>query len=583
MLNAIREAKRGLKPIHLDSRFFCGKIINNKMTKYKINLKSSSAPFKTPMITLSGVSKSFASKEIFSNVDLMVQQKDRIAIVGKNGTGKSTLLKMIVGTMDCDEGSVDRNKNLRIGYLPQETNWGSLDNEIITEIRSANNQIFNLINKKQEYEDLVFNTENGDTEENLDKYEKIVKKYETKKGYKYEIRVEKLLKDFGFSEKNWKRKVKSLSGGERTRLALAKIVLLEPNILILDEPTNHLDLETIIWLEGVLVDSDMTIIAVSHDEYFLNLVFNKTFELTKNGFEKYYCNYSGYVEEKKKRAEGEEARYKKQEKYLGKQQQFVDRFRAKATKARAVQSRIKMLDKIEKIEKPEEDRKKIRVRFDEFPRLPHHVLDIEDLVIGEKEESLAVFKGKWEIEKEDKIGIIGPNGAGKSTLLKTLIGEKEITSGKVDFSNQVKIGYYAQAHEDLDPEKNILDEVEGKTDANENKVRSILGALLFSGKDVYKSISDLSGGERARVAIAELILGYSNMLFLDEPTNHLDLESKDIISKVLKSFNGPIIMVSHDRYVLDEVCSVIWEIENNKATKYIGNYGDYQDKLKLKK
>jgi len=552
------------------------------MPKYKIKLKSSSAPFKTPMITLSGVAKSFSSRELFSGVDLMIQQKDRIAIVGKNGTGKSTLLKVIVGALECDSGVVDRNKDLRVGYLPQETNWASLDNEIITEMKSADRKIFDLINQKKEYENLVFNTESGDSEENLEKYEKILKKYETNKCYKYDVSAETFLKEFGFPEKTWTRTVRSLSGGERTRLALAKIVLLQPNILILDEPTNHLDLETIVWLEDLLVESEMTIIAVSHDEYFLNLVFDKTFELTKNGLEKYYCNYSAYLEEKQKRKEGEEARFGRQEKYLGQQQQFIDRFRAKASKAKAVQSRIKMLDKIEKVEKPEEDRKKINVRFDEFPRLPHKVLTIEDLVIGGKDEPLATLKGKWEVEKTDKIGIIGQNGAGKSTLLKTLMGKREITSGKVDFSSQVKIGYYAQAHEELDPKKTIFEEVEGKTDANDNKVRSILGALLFSGKDVFKSVSDLSGGERARVAIAELILGYSNVLFLDEPTNHLDLASKDIIAKVLKSFNGPIIMVSHDRYVLDAVCNGIWEIKDKKVTKYVGNYADYKYTLEKK-
>lgn len=552
------------------------------MTKYKIKLKSNSASLKNPLLILSGVSKSFSSKEIFSGVDLMVQQKDRIAIVGPNGTGKSTLLKMIVGVVDCDEGSVDRNKNLKVGYLPQETNWGSLDNEIITELKSADENIFKLINKKKKYEQLVFETEGKDSEENVNKYEKVVRQYDINRGHNYEISAEKILREFSFSEGNWKRTVRSLSGGERTRLALAKIVLCQPNILILDEPTNHLDLETIVWLENVLVESNMTIIAVSHDEYFLNLVFNKTFELTKNGLEKYYCNYSEYLEEKKKRREGVEAKYKRQEKYLGKQQEFIDRFRAKATKARAVQSRIKMLDKIEKVEKVEKDGKKIRIKFNEFPRLPHKVLEIENLLIGKIDLPLTTFKSKWEIEKEDKIGIIGPNGAGKSTFLKTLIGKKEVTQGKIKFSNEVKIGYYAQAHEELDPKKTILEEVESKTDANENKVRSILAALLFSGKDVYKSISNLSGGERARVAIAELILGNSNMLFLDEPTNHLDLESKGIIAGVLKNFNGPIMIVSHDRYVLDEVCNVIWEIENNKVTKYFGNYSDYKQKKSKK-
>jgi ATP-binding cassette subfamily F protein 3 len=552
------------------------------MSKYKIKLKSSSAPLKNPLLILSGVSKSFSSKEIFSGVDLLVQQKDRIAIVGPNGTGKSALLKIIVGTVDCDEGSVDRNKNLKIGYLPQETNWGSLDNEIIAEMKSADDKIFSLINKKKKFESLIFDTEGGDSTENINKYEKVSHQYELNQCYKYEISAEKILREFNFSEDDWGRTVRSLSGGERTRLLLAKIVLCQPNILVLDEPTNHLDLETIIWLESILVESDMTIIAVSHDEYFLNSVFNKTFELTKDGLEKYYCNYSGYMEEKKKRRIEKEAKYKNQKKYLDKQNEFIDRFRAKATKAKAVQSRIKMLDKIEKVEQPQKASPKIRVRFDEFPRLPHKVLEIEDLLIGEKDLPLATLNGKWKIEKNNKIGIIGPNGAGKSTLLKTLTGKKEVTLGKIKFSDQAKIGYYAQAHEELDPKKNIMEEVEAKTDANENKVRSILGALLFYGQDVYKSISDLSGGERARVAIAELILGCANILFLDEPTNHLDLESKSVIAGVLKKFRGPIMMVSHDRYVLDEVCNVIWEIENNKVTEYLGNYSDYRQKKNKK-
>ena len=542
----------------------------------KNNFKIKSLPIENPLLILSKVSKNFGAREIFSSVDLKVDQKDRIAIVGSNGIGKSVLLKIIVGLIKPDEGKIQRNKNLCVGYLPQETNWDSLENKIIDEMKSADSKIFALIHKKEKYELLISGTKSKNLKEKIYEYGEIVEQYENNKGYEYESLTEDILKKFNFSEIDWNRKVKSLSGGERTRLALAKIALLQPNILILDEPTNHLDLETIVWLENILAEWKMAIILVSHDRNFLDLVCDKTFELTKNGLEKYYCNYSEYLKEKKGRFKKQEQSYKRQEKYLNKQQEFIDRFRYKATKAKAVQSRIKMIDKIEKAEKPEDNRKKIKIKFNISENLPQRVLEIEDLIIGEKNLPLAILNGLWEIEKGDKIGIIGSNGAGKSTLLKTLIKRNKIVEGKINFSNQVKIGYYAQAHEELDPQKNILEEIKSETPAREEKIRNILGSLLFPDKDAFKMIADLSGGERARIAIAELILNNSNMLLLDEPTNHLDLESKNVVADVFKNFQGPIIMVSHDRYVLNKVCNIIWEIKNNEVKKYYGNYDDYK-------
>jgi ATP-binding cassette subfamily F protein 3 len=543
---------------------------------FENNSKIKSLPMKNPLLILSKVSKSFGAREIFSDVDLKVDQKDRIAIVGSNGIGKSVLLKIIVGLIKSDEGKIQRNKNLRLGYLPQETNWKSLENKIIDEMKSANSKIFDLICEKEKYEFLISDTKKENLKEKISKYGEIVEQYENNKGYEYESLTEDILKKFNFPETDWNRKVKSLSGGERTRLALAKIALLQPNILILDEPTNHLDLEMIVWLENILAEWKMAIILVSHDRNFLDLVCNKTFELAKNGLEKYYCNYSEYLKEKAERFERQEQSYKRQEKYLAEQQKFIDRFQYKATKAKAVQSRIKMIDKIKKVQKPENDRKKIKIKFDVSKNLPQKVLEIKNLIIGEKNMPLALLNGLWEIEKGDKIGVIGSNGAGKSTFLKTLIEKNKMVEGKIKFSNQVKIGYYAQAHEELDPQKNILEEVKSKTSAREEKIRNVLGSLLFSGKDAFKMIADLSGGERARVAIAELILNNSNMFFLDEPTNHLDLKSKDVVADVFKNFNGPIIMVSHDRYVLNKICNIIWEIKNGEVKKYYGNYDDYK-------
>jgi len=537
-------------------------------------------PVEGSLVVLSEVSKKFGTQEIFSGVDLVVNSGDHIAIVGANGMGKSTLVKIIMGLLEKDDGDVQKNKDLSIGYLPQETHWDSLDNEILEEIKSADKTVYDLILKKREYEDLISDANRPDLNKKLDEYGEIVSDYEDRNGYEYEEFAEEVLAKFNFPESEWKRKIKSLSGGEKTRLALAKIILQKPNMLVLDEPTNHLDLDTINWLENFLANWSGAIVAISHDKRFLDLVCDKTFELQKNCLEKYYCNYSGYLEERKERGLRKAEEFKRQEKYLGKQNEFIERFRYKATKARAVQSRIKMLDKIDKVEEPKESRKKVKIRFNISKRLPQKVLEFEDLFIGGKDFPLAVFEGKWTVEKDNKIGIIGPNGAGKSTFLKTLIGKSESIEGKIKVSAGVKIGYYAQAHEELDPEKNILEEVEFKVREKQERIRTVLGALLFSGEDVFKKISDLSGGERARVALAELILSEMNMLVLDEPTNHLDLESKGAIIEVLKSFTGPIIIVSHDRSVLSEACNIIWEIKNNEVKEYLGNYEDYEERKK---
>ena len=543
----------------------------------KNNIIIKSKPVEGSLVILSNVSKRFGTQKIFSGIDLVVNNTDRIALVGPNGMGKSTLVKIIMEQEEIDDGDVQKNKNLSIGYLPQETHWNSLNDTLLEEMISADKAIYNLIIKKRKLEHLISDIKRTDLDEKIEEYGEIVSDYEDRKGYEYEELAEEVLDKFNFPESEWTRKVKSLSGGEKTRLALAKIVLQKPNILILDEPTNHLDLDTINWLENFLVNWDGAIIAISHDKRFLDLVCNKTFELQIDGLEKYYCNYSGYLEERSEREQRKGEEYKRQEKYLKEQNEWIERFRYKATKARAVQSRIKMLDKIDKVQKPEEDKKKVKIRFNISKRLPQKVLEFEDLFVGGENFPLAVFEGKWIIEKDNKIGIIGPNGAGKSTFLKTLIGKNDSIEGKIKFSSGVKIGYYAQAHEELDPQKNILEEVESKIREGQEKIRTVLGALLFSGEDVFKKISALSGGERARVALAELILSESNMLILDEPTNHLDIKSKDAMNEVLQSFNGPIIIVSHDRSVLSEVCNIIWEIKNNEVKKYLGNYDDFRN------
>ena len=516
------------------------------MKNTKINIpnffyKDKIVKVKNPLFVLKNISKYYGKNKLFSDVNLVINSNDRLTIVGPNGTGKSSLLKIMIGQEDADDGNIDRNRDLRIGYLPQETHWKSLDNTVAQEMRSV------------------------ELKDEADRH-------------RYKGLSEMLLKSFGFLKESWERKIKTLSGGQRTKLALAKILAYKPNMLVLDEPTNHLDLETIEWMEAFLADWQQAIVCVSHDRYFLDKICNKTFELSKTGLEKYYCSYSGYLEEKDARAEQKEKSYDQQQKYLKKQQVFIDRFRAKATKARAVQSRIKQLDKIERIE-IEDKSKNIKIRFDAEPKTCTQVLEIRDLAVGRKESPLFSAPDTLTVNWGDKIGIIGNNGMGKSTLLKVILGKQQSVKGSIDINPKINIGYYAQSHEELDPEKTILDEVSSKTVYGEERTRSVLASLLFTKNEISKKIECLSGGERARVALAEIILQRSNFLLLDEPTNHLDLPSKEIVGDILKNFNGAILLVSHDRYILNKVCTIIWEVKDWKLTKYLGNYSDYRYKV----
>ena len=545
------------------------------------DIEIKSKPVDGSLVILSKISKKFGTELLFSGIDLVVNSTDRIAIVGANGMGKSTLVKIIMKQEEIESGDAQNHKNISIGYLPQETHWNSLDNTILEEMISADKDIYKLIVSKRELEDLMSDSKRADINEKVNEYGEVVHEFENRGGYAYEEYAEEVLEKFNFLESEWERKVSSLSGGEKTRLALAKIVLQKPNILILDEPTNHLDLDTIDWLEKFLMSWNGAILAISHDKRFLDSICNKTFELQRGGLEKYFCNYSGYLEERNERNQRKAVEYKIQQKYLKEQNEWIERFRYKPTKARAVQSRIKLLEKMDKISEPEEQNKNVKIKFNIAKRLPQKVLEIKNLFIGGENFPLAVFEGNWEIEKENKIGIIGPNGAGKSTFLKILTGKNDAIAGDIKFFSGVKIGYYAQAHEELDPHKNILEEVESKVSIGQEKIRTVLGALLFTGEDVFKKVSALSGGERARVALAELILSETNMLILDEPTNHLDIQSKDAINEVLKGFGGPIIIVSHDRSVLTEVCNIIWEIKNNEVKAYLGNYEDYEERKKI--
>ena len=530
------------------------------------------------ILNIKNVKKHIGLREIFSNVSFNVHEHDKIAVVGQNGKGKTTLLKIIVGMAEYDEGEIDKSKSLRIGYLSQNSDFASLENTLEEEIRSADDAMYEIIKKKTEVENLLESVEGEELEQALKEYEDIVEKYEARNGYGYEAGTEKTLRDFRFKDKDFDRHVKTLSGGEKTRLGLAKLSLINPDLLILDEPTNHLDLETIIWLENYLLNWSKAVILVSHDRYFLDRVCNKTFEIYNGRIRKFYTNYSGYLEERDKVMGIEEEQYNRQQKYLDKQEKFIEKFRYKPTKSSAVQSRIKMLDKIEKVEKPEDDTKQMKINYSIKNRLPSRVMEMEDIIVSRGDKLLVEIGGKVEIYNDAKIGIIGKNGAGKTSFIKTIMEEADKKSG-VEFAHRIKIGYYAQSHENLDYEKNILENIREVCDLSDEKIRSALGCLLFTSDDVYKKIADLSGGEKAKVSIAKLILGESNFLILDEPTNHLDIESRQAIVEFLRAFDGPIMLISHDRYVLNEACNQIWEIKYQKLNRILGNYDRYMDMM----
>lgn len=545
--------------------------------KIKINKKyfeANRSRSQHPLVILKDAVKSFEKEEIFSGVRLTVRNEDRIAIVGSNGTGKSTVLKMVVGQESADDGAIEISREARIGYLPQETHWDSLSNSVLDEARSANLKMAEMIESKISYEKKE--KEGKLSESETEDYVAFLDKFKQAGGYRYEGKIEKLLESFGFQKEAWTRRVESLSGGERTKLALAKVLLFNPNMIVLDEPTNHLDIETIEWFEQFLSHWRGAILCVAHDRYFLDKVCDKTYELSKDGLEKYYCPYSQYVEERKARIEKKEKDYKLQQKYLKEQEEFINKFRYKATKAAGVQSRIKMLEKIERLEPPKKDISDIKVRLDAGRKVCYKVMELNRLAVGAEGRPLFRLDGKIDVAWGDKVGIIGNNGTGKSTLLKTILSKHDLIKGTIKIHEKIIVGYYAQAHEELDPNKTILDEVASKISEDEQKIRQVLGSLLFTGDDVEKKICSLSGGERARVALAELILQRSNLLLLDEPTNHLDLPSKEVVTGVLRDFNGTILLVSHDRYTLNNACNNIWEVKDGTLTAYPGNYDDFR-------
>ncbi|WP_314117761.1 ABC-F family ATP-binding cassette domain-containing protein [Peptostreptococcus stomatis] len=539
------------------------------------------------MLSCNKVSKTFGVETILENISFSVNEGDKIGIVGVNGTGKTTLFKVITGILPHDRGEIFTSKNCRLGYLEQNTNLYSektIYDEVVSvfsdligaeeELRSLEHQIAILSDKGGSSGDQLKKT--------MDIYGKKYEEFEKNNGYAYKSEVRGTLKGLGFSDEEMDKPVNVLSGGEKTRVLLAKLLLSKPSLLLLDEPTNHLDADAIEWLEGFLRSYEETIMIISHDRYFLDQSVNRIFEMENKHLTTYNGNYTDYQKQARVNREIRLRQYENQQRDIKKQEESIERLKAygREKHLKRARSKEKMLDKVDRLEKPQELRKKARFNF----VLRHHsgndVLKVQGLAKSFDDRKL--FEGvDFDLYRGEKVALIGPNGVGKSTLFKIIMGDESQDHGDYKLGQGVDIAYFHQEQKSLNLENTIIDEVwDDNPHMTQTEVRNLLGAFLFEGEDVFKSIRSLSGGERARVAILKLILSRSNLLLLDEPTNHLDIDSKEVLEDALKEYEGTLLTISHDRYFLNTVVDRILVLKPDGVEEYLGNYEYYQNKKK---
>lgn len=532
------------------------------------------------MIILQGsnLERRFASDILFSNVNIRVQNHSRIALVGRNGTGKSTLLKILAGIERPDEGTVSKNRDLSISYMDQHT---AIDSQLTVyeEMLEVFTPVLHLLEQAQlaaeELGDPDLMADEKRYQEALKNYDRLQEKLQYYNAYSYESDIRMVLHGFQFYPEDYDKPIQSLSGGQRTRLALAKILLEKRDLLILDEPTNHLDIETLTWLESYLPKYPGAILIVSHDRYFLDAVCNETYEMDHQGINYYKGNYSFYLRERALRMEQALKAYEKQQDKIAKLEDYVQRNIVRASTTKMAQSRRKQLEKMDRIEKPQADQRSARIQFSTAQESGNVVLTANDLAIGYDHDILAQ-PINLDLRKQQAIAIVGPNGVGKSTLLKTLIGQIPALAGDISYGANVDLGYYDQNLGNLNSKKDVLHELWDKNpNIPEQDIRTILGSFLFSGEDVLKSVASLSGGEKARLELAKLATDHDNLLILDEPTNHLDIDSKEVLEDALIAYDGTLLFVSHDRYFINRIASQVIEISEEGSQLYLGDYDYY--------
>lgn len=533
------------------------------------------------LLQVQQVARYFGADTLFENVSLDVSDNSRIALVGRNGVGKSTLLKMIIGNESPDAGQITKKKGLTIGYLAQNTGLES-DKTIYAEMLSVFERLQimekNLHKMEAKIADPGADHSSSAYSQLLNQYDQLLHDFEEQNGYGYEAEVRSVLHGFHFEQEDYDRKISSLSGGQKTRLALAKLLLEQRDLLILDEPTNHLDIDTLTWLEGYVQNYKGALLIVSHDRYFLDRIVNEVYEISHHHSSYYKGNYSAYIDQKAERLRQDWKNYEKQQAEISKLEDFVNKNLVRASTTKRAQSRRKQLEKMERLERPEGDEKGPHFKFTADSQSGNIVLTVKDAAIG-YDGRIISSPINIDLRKNQVMAIVGPNGIGKSTLLKSVLGQIPFVKGSSEFGTNVKVGYYDQEQHNLHDKKTVLNELwDDHPTTPEKDIRSILGSFLFIGDDVSKVVHNLSGGEKARLLLTKLAMKHDNFLILDEPTNHLDIDSKEVLENAVMDFNGTVLFVSHDRYFINKVATCVLEIAPQGSTLYLGDYDYYLEK-----
>ncbi|KMP32418.1 ABC transporter ATP-binding protein [Bacillus cereus] len=533
------------------------------------------------LLQVNALSKLYGAETILANIKLEVQTKDRIALVGRNGAGKSTLLKIIAGELSHDGGEIIKPKDVSIGYLAQNTGLET-SLTIWDEMLTVFTHLQQMETKLRRLEQEMGKKENFSNEAIYERlladYDQLQLDYKDQGGYQYEADIRSILSGLGFPAETHQTTISTLSGGQKTRLALGKLLLTKPDLLILDEPTNHLDIETLTWLEQYLQGYPGAILIVSHDRYFLDKLVTQVYEISNKESRRFVGNYSKYLDLKSALYEQEMKRYEKQQDEIAKLEDFVQKNIARASTTKRAQSRRKQLDRMELLTRPLGDSKSASFHFDIEKQSGNDVLQVKDATIGYDEDPI-IEHVTMRLTRGDSVALVGPNGIGKSTLLKSIVNKLPLLHGDVSFGSNVSVGYYDQEQANLTSSKRVLNELWDEYPLQpEKEIRTILGNFLFTGDDVLKPVSSLSGGQKARLALAKLMMQKSNLLILDEPTNHLDLNSKEILENALIDYPGTLLFVSHDRYFINRVTTTVVELSTEGAQEYLGDYDYYVEK-----
>ena len=531
------------------------------------------------LLQTSKLTKLYSGTSILENVQFEVKKGERIAVVGRNGAGKSTLLKMIADEIDFDSGEIHKPQSVVLGYFAQSSHVNSNDT-IYNEMLNVFAETIKLKGQLEELS-LKMAEEDPSSEQYLriiEQYQNLNHRFELMSGYTYESEINNILNRFKFNEIGFDQKISNLSGGQKTRLALAKLLLQKPDVLILDEPTNHLDIDTIEWLEGYLKKYSGAVVIVSHDRYFIDQIATTVYEIEYRKCTKYKGNYSDYIDQKAVSYASLMKQYEKQQKEISKMEDFISRNIVRASTTKRAQSRRKLLDKMERIEIPKINDKSIGITFEIDRRSGNDVLKVEDLTVGYPDQIISDHLD-FQINRLDRVALIGPNGIGKSTILKTVAGDLPKLGGEVYYGKSLDMGYFDQEQANLTSNNTVLNEVWNYFPTRlEKDIRTLLGNFLFTGDDVFKTVNQLSGGEKVRLTLCKLMLQKNNFLLLDEPTNHLDIDSKEMLELSLEDYEGTVFFISHDRYFIDKIATRILEVTPHGVVSYLGNYSDYMEK-----